>query len=276
MNAKPASLPEITCEFRGRVAILTINRTKKLGALSQDLYFNIAQWLRHIDGREDIYITVLAGTGRFFSAGADVSVAGQNKGAKEDLFRTNLQNFAAYNLNITHAFYSHSKILVTALNGPVVGLSAAIIGHSDFIYAAPHAYLLCPFTSLGLVSEGLASRALAGRLGPARGAEALLMSKRITCEELVQCGFVNKVFQTKPEESKKFLDLVLEEVDNRLGEHLVPNSLIKIKQQMRGPERDLYDAQGVKEVFGGLDVFMRGIPQEEFRKVASGEKRHKL
>jgi peroxisomal 3,2-trans-enoyl-CoA isomerase len=102
------------------------------------------------------------------------------------------------------------------------------------------------------------------------------MSKRISCEELVQCGFVNKVFQTKAEDSSKFLELVLEEVDARLGEHLVPNSLIKIKQMMKGPERELYDAQGVKEVFGGLDVFMRGIPQEEFRKVASGEKRHKL
>lgn len=102
------------------------------------------------------------------------------------------------------------------------------------------------------------------------------MSKRITCPELVQCGFVNKVFDTKPEESEKFLGLVLEEVNNRLGDHLVPNSLLKIKEMMKGPERDQYDAQGVKEVMGGLDVFMRGIPQEEFRKVASGEKRHKL
>lgn len=147
---------------------------------------------------------------------------------------------------------------------------------SDFVYAAPHTYLLCPFTSLGLVAEGLSSRAMLQRLGPARGQEALLMSKRITCQELVQCGFVNKVFETKPNESDKFLKLVLEEVDNRLGEHLVPDSLLKIKAMVKAPERDLYDAQGVKEIFGGLEVFMKGIPQEEFRKVASGEKRHKL
>lgn len=104
------------------------------------------------------------------------------------------------------------------------------------------------------------------------------MSKRITCEELVACGFVNKVFDTKekPEESGKFLDLVLEEVENRLGEHLVPDSLVRIKALMRGPERDLYDSMGIKEVFSGLEVFMKGVPQEEFRKVASGEKRHKL
>jgi peroxisomal 3,2-trans-enoyl-CoA isomerase len=34
--------------------------------------------------------------------------------------------------------------------------------------------------------------------------------------------------------------------------------------------------QGVEEVFGGLDRFLRGVPQEEFRKIASGEKKHKL
>jgi peroxisomal 3,2-trans-enoyl-CoA isomerase len=29
-------------------------------------------------------------------------------------------------------------------------------------------------------------------------------------------------------------------------------------------------------VFGGLARFLKGVPQEDFRKVASGEKKHKL
>lgn len=104
----------------------------------------------------------------------------------------------------------------------------------------------------------------------------MLMSKRITCEELVQCGFVNKVFDSKPGDSDAFLKQVMEEVDNRLGEHLVPDSLLKIKALMKGPDRQMYDALGAQEVFSGLEVFMKGIPQEEFRKVATGAKRHKL
>lgn len=32
----------------------------------------------------------------------------------------------------------------------------------------------------------------------------------------------------------------------------------------------------MEEVFGGLERFMSGVPQEEFRKIASGEKKHKL
>ena len=102
------------------------------------------------------------------------------------------------------------------------------------------------------------------------------MSKRITCEELVQCGFVNKVFDTKPNESAKFLELVLKEVEERMGSHLVPDSMTKIKALIQKPERDILDSQGVAEVFGGLERFLAGIPQEEFRKVGSGEKKHKL
>jgi peroxisomal 3,2-trans-enoyl-CoA isomerase len=151
----------------------------------------------------------------------------------------------ANNINTTQAFYSHPKILVTALNGPAVGLSAALIGFSDFIYAAPHAFILTPFSSLGLVAEGGASRGFVQRMGIAKANEALIMSKRITSEELVKCGFVNEVFDTKPNEQEKFLELVLKEVDNRLGGHLVSDSMTKIKALIRKPENDIMDAQGV-------------------------------
>lgn len=105
------------------------------------------------------------------------------------------------------------------------------------------------------------------------------MSKRITCDELVSTGFVNKVITPesgKKDDSDGFLKKVLEEVDERLGTHLNQTSLLKIKELVRRPERELLDRQNGIEAFMGLERFMMGIPQEEFRKLASGEKRHKL
>jgi len=186
-----------------------------------------------------------------------------------------LRNFVANNLSVTHSFYTHPKILVTALNGPVIGLSAALIAFSDFIYCVPNTFLLTPFSSLGLVAEGGASRAFVQRLGISKANEALIMSRRIPAEELLQVGFVNKVFDCKKGETDKFHKLVMEEIENRLGSHLVSDSLTKIKALIRKPEQDILDAQGVAEVFAGLERFRLGIPQEEFRKIASGEKRHK-
>lgn len=208
-------------------------------------------------------------------SGADVSITKATPPASE-AHRHWLQTFVAFNINATQAFFSHPKILVAALNGPVIGLSAALVSFADFVYITPQTFLLTPFSSLGLVAEGGASRALVQRLGPSKANEALIMSKRISAEELAQTGYANKVFQVAKGESDKFRELVLKEVDDRLGEHLIGESLTGIKKLIREPEMDVLERQSAREAFAGLDRFVKGVPQEEFRKIASGEKRHKL
>ncbi|KAK5664076.1 hypothetical protein OQA88_290 [Cercophora sp. LCS_1] len=268
----------IDLEYRGRLAIITINNPTKLNALDQSGYYDLSQKLREVATRDDVFITLITGRGRYFSAGADVSIsrAGPSADAEIDTRQFWLRSFVAYNLNITQAFYTHPKILVVGLNGPVIGLSAALVSFADFVYATPSTFLLTPFSSLGLVTEGGSSRALVQRLGVAKANEALIMSKRITCDELVSSGFVNKVFDVAPGEDDKFRSLVLNEIDERLGTHLNDQSLLGIKELIRKPERDLLDSQNAKEVFAGLDRFVSGAPQEEFAKIASGKKRHKL
>ncbi|TVY52434.1 3,2-trans-enoyl-CoA isomerase, partial [Lachnellula suecica] len=220
----------VSVEYRGRIAIITIDNQKQLNALTQDEYYELATYMRDIAQHDEVFITILTGKGRYFSAGANVSISSSQPDDDSDLAKHWLRTFVAGNLNITHAFYTHPKILITALNGPAIGLSAALIAFSDFIYCVPSTFLLTPFSSLGLVSEGNASRAFVQRLGIAKANEALLMSKRITAEELLSVGFVNKIFEECGKgEDEKFLGLVLEEVEERLGEHLIGSSLIQIK-----------------------------------------------
>ncbi|KAJ5180220.1 hypothetical protein N7492_003430 [Penicillium capsulatum] len=269
----------VTLTYQDRIAIVTLNRPDKLNALNQDLYYLVGERLREIEQRDDIYITVLTGTGRFFSAGADVTSSRPDSDLGSSARREIMRGFVSNNVDITRTFYSHSKILVVALNGPAVGLSAALIAHADFIYAVPHSFILTPFSSLGLVAEGGASRAFVERLGIAKANEALIMSKRITCDELVAAGFVNKVIKAasgKPEDSAGFLKNVLAEVEDRLGTHLNQSSLLKIKELVRRPEREILERQNGIEAFMGMERFLSGVPQDEFRKVASGEKKHKL
>ena len=331
----PVLNDQVSLTTKGKIAIITLNQPKKLNALSQDLYYRLSCLLREVAARNEIYITILTGTGRYFSAyvppasapsktavnplglpvehhhftapfpssslirspritpsvnpmalplayifpsfasGAEVTMS-RFTAAGAGVRREFLRNFVANNLEITNAFYTHPKILITALNGPAIGLSAALISFSDFIYATPHAFLLTPFTSLGLVAEGGASHAFVQRLGISKANEALIMSKRITSEELLATGFVNKVFETGKDQQEQFLGMVLKEVDERLGAHLSSESLVRVKALIRKPERERLDAMAVQEVFGGLERFVDGVPQEEFRKVASGEKKHKL
>lgn len=275
---------EVTLQIKGRIGIITLNRPSKLNAITQAHYYRLSCLLRTLASDPNTVITVLTGTGRFFSAGADVTSArpgpdpSQADGNAADRARREVMSgFVANNLDITRSFYQHSKILVCALNGPAVGLSAALLGFCDFIYATPHAYFLTPFSSLGLVAEGGASYGIVQRMGIATANEALLQSRKILCDKLVHVGFVNKVFKGKDEkDSDGFLAQVLEELDDKLGSHLNKDSLFGIKKLIRAPYEEALEAQGVREVMAGMQVFVNGIPQEEFRKIASGEKRHKL
>lgn len=274
--ALPPPDPRLTLTTKDRIAFVTINNPTKLNALTQDLYYHLGQLLRSIATLPHISITVLTGVGRYFSAGADVSVSRPTPNNNTNVHRETLRNIASNNLEVANAFYTHPKILITALNGPVIGLSAALVAHSDFIYCTPHTFLLTPFTSLGLVAEGGASRAFVQRLGISKANEALIMSKRITAEELLASGFVNKVFDTGKDEHERFFAEVMREVHERLGDHLNGESLVKVKALIRKPEQTVMDEQNVAEVFGLLERFTSVVPQEEFRKIASGEKRHKL
>jgi Delta3-Delta2-enoyl-CoA isomerase len=154
--------------------------------------------------------------------------------------------------DVSEAFYSHPKILVVALNGPVVGLSAALVAHADFIYAMPHVYLLAPFSSLGIPAEGGASVVFAQRMGVARAHEALLMSRRITCEQLLRSGFLNEVFDTGGDRDE-FVARVLHEIDTHLGPQINKTALLQNKALLRRDRNPLIAAQTFTETLGVID-----------------------
>ncbi|KAG5963235.1 hypothetical protein E4U58_003623 [Claviceps cyperi] len=172
--------------------------------------------------------TVLTGTGRFYSAGADVTAVREAPSLHTPNHCQWLQNYA----------------IPVVLNGHAIGFSAALIAWADFIYCAPHAYLFTPFSSLGLVAEKGASRALARRLGAARVNEALLMGKKMDAEVLKACGFVNDIFDV-----------------GRSGSGSGGGDQDQEARRQMGP---LMMRRACRRFF------------EEFQKLASGAKRHKL
>ncbi|KAJ9608800.1 dodecenoyl-CoA isomerase [Cladophialophora chaetospira] len=259
---------------KGKYAIITLNNPSRLNALTRRQYYRLASIMDEIDENPQVVVTVLIGKGRYFSAGANIADRATQR--EPDIRLHWLQNFVANNLYLTHAFSIHSKIFVAALNGPAIGGSAAVAAFADFIYAAPHTFLLTPFASLGLVAEVGTSRTLVQRLGISLANEAMLMGRKISSQELVRCGFANKIIDVAEGDDVMFLDLVMKELDKKLGSHLNAESLLQIKDLIRRPERDTLAMQNVAEVFAGWKRLTSGLVDEEMRKMRTGKKRHKL
>jgi peroxisomal 3,2-trans-enoyl-CoA isomerase len=287
----------VVVEYLRRLAIVTINRPEKLGALTKDGFYLLAQCLREIDTHDEVLPFLREREGfsarkfqRFvlflqavfhiqltqIPSGADVSISRVVEPGV-DMWRHSLRETVANNLNSTEAFYTHSKILVTALNGPVIGIAAALISFSDFIFCTPHVYLLTPFTSLGLIAEGGASVGFVRRMGASKATEALLTSRKVLAADLLACGFVNKIFDDcGVGEDGKLRERVIAHVNDIIGPHLVGSSLLEIKKLLTASMKQQIDQSMVAELMGGLQRQASGIPQKEFERIRTGQKRHKL
>ncbi|UKZ89588.1 uncharacterized protein TrAFT101_004634 [Trichoderma asperellum] len=62
----------IDVDYRGRIAVVSINNSKKLNVLSQQQYFELASRMREIATHDEVFVTVITAKGRYFSAGFDV------------------------------------------------------------------------------------------------------------------------------------------------------------------------------------------------------------
>lgn len=62
----------VTLEYRsnerGHIAIITLNNEKKLNSMNQDQFAILGKCMREVALRDDVYVTVLTGKGRYFSA----------------------------------------------------------------------------------------------------------------------------------------------------------------------------------------------------------------
>ena len=55
----------VTVEYKGKIAVITIDNDKKLNALDQDGYYQLATYMREVATHDEVYITVLTGKGTF-------------------------------------------------------------------------------------------------------------------------------------------------------------------------------------------------------------------
>lgn len=272
-------------EVRNKVAIITLNLPKVYNALGYEEYQRLDELMQKAARDPNTLVTLIQGTGKFFSAGANVRGGAASRPvadpslSEEDQYiqqrRSFISSFGARNLSITETFFNHPKVLVVALNGPVIGLSAALVALADFVYAVDSAYLLTPFANIGLVAEGAASYTLVQRLGWSKANEALLASKPISAQDLYARGFINELYpaaEFSPEQLNKHVFNLIEKTFYTLD----GDSVKDIKKLIRrSTEQQLNDSNHA-EVMGGIEKFSRGIPQKRFAALAAKSLRHKM
>ena len=58
----------ISLKYEGRLATITLDNDKKLNAMGQLQYYDLAAKLREVATHEEVYITLITAKGRYFSS----------------------------------------------------------------------------------------------------------------------------------------------------------------------------------------------------------------
>jgi enoyl-CoA hydratase len=139
--------PELLVEKVGAVHVVRINRPAAFNAVDEAVHHAFATIWRKLAADDDVRAVVTTGVGKAFSAGGDMVMFGRL-----------IEDPAARQFQIQEArtvfleVIGFPKPLVSAVNGPAVGLGCSIALLSDFLVMGESSYLADPHVAVGLVA----------------------------------------------------------------------------------------------------------------------------
>jgi len=168
----------------GNVALVTLNRPKKLNALCSQLVDELVNCLESLDADPDVGCIVLTGSQKAFAAGADISEMANMEFS--EVFQDNL--FAP--LKKVRSFKTP---LIAAVNGFALGGGCELAMMCDIILAGDNAQFGQPEIKIGTIPGIGGTQRLTQAVGKSRAMEMVLTGDFISAHEAATAGLVSRV-----------------------------------------------------------------------------------
>lgn len=167
-----------------KVGLIRLNRPKALNALNNALMGELHSALRAFDADPNISCMVITGNERAFAAGADIKeMSGQSY---VDLMT---RGGVSENFN----FKGYKKPIIAAVSGFALGGGCEMAMACDMIVASETAVFGQPEINLGILPGGGGTQRMTRALGKALAMEIMLTDRKLTAQEALAHGLVNRV-----------------------------------------------------------------------------------
>jgi len=175
---------------RQSVAILTFERSAKLNALNYELVDAIVQALDQIEEEDQIRAVVLTGSGRAFSAGADIHEFSQDVKLGAQIVH---RRFVRRGQNMTKRIENFSKPIIAAVNGLAYGGGCEIVEATHLSIAVPEAKFSKAEIAIGIPPCFGGTQRLPRLVGRKRALKMILTGEPITAIEAKEAGLINTI-----------------------------------------------------------------------------------
>jgi 2-(1,2-epoxy-1,2-dihydrophenyl)acetyl-CoA isomerase len=178
----------LTIERHDAVAVVSLDRPDKLNAFDGTLRREILLAVREVNDDDSVRVVVLTGSGRAFSAGADLS----DMPGDMSNFRVEDQLNGEYK-PVMLEIHEAPKPWISAINGACAGIGSALGMVCDLTVMAEDAYIYQAFSAISLVPDGGATWHLVRTLGRKRAYEVIVTGEKISAEKCLHWGLCNRV-----------------------------------------------------------------------------------
>lgn len=180
----------VLVERDGPVTRLTLDRPDKLNALSDDVRSALASALDELEDDPSVRVVVLAGAGRAFSAGADLSGA-----AYPDLdvdWATRRHLTGAWQ-RLLDQLGRIPQATVARLHSHVIGGAALLAAACDIRVAADDTVVRIPELAIGIPLTWAGVPLLVREVGLPLTRDWVMTGRAVAADELLRSGFAQRV-----------------------------------------------------------------------------------
>jgi enoyl-CoA hydratase/carnithine racemase len=243
-----AEFSTLSLETGGPIARLTLTRPERLNALSRESLAELISAAEKLGQAGEVKVVVVAGAGRAFSAGFDLSGFGGEPTPEEvDLGR-----------RMAEAVSAIPVITIAGIHGHCVGGAVVLAAACDIRIAARGTRFSIPEVDLGIPLAWGGIPRLVRELGPALTKELVLTCRPFTAEEAHAARFLNRVVA----------DEELDSEVNALADELASKPRLLLSQTKRQVDAAVEDAYSTRQSFRDAEAMMTALRDEESRAAA--------
>ncbi len=169
------------------VCTITFNRPEFYNAFNEEISYEFQAALKAAAKDDAVRVLVITGEGKAFCSGQDLKSA---RDEDDRMFYNSMEK--RYN-PIIRAMRNMPKPIITRLNGVAAGAGCSLALAADMIVACKSAKLIQVFINIGLVPDSGSSFFLPNLVGYQKAFELCAMGTKISADEALQLGIVNKV-----------------------------------------------------------------------------------
>ncbi|MCA9851497.1 MAG: enoyl-CoA hydratase/isomerase family protein [Dehalococcoidia bacterium] len=182
------------------VTTITLNRPDRLNAISPNLVHELLHVVESTANDDNTKVLVITGTGRGFSAGADLAASVEEREHDKELdqrdgYRRMVQGSIGHWGVLYSALGHYPKPMIAAVNGVSAGAGLSLALAADMRIASTEARFIAVFARRGIVPDTGSTWHLSQYIGRPRAIEMLLTGDEVDAQTALAWGLANRVVE---------------------------------------------------------------------------------